>query len=86
MKFSLLLLRSAEITREIFFNTRKEIPYLRAAIQYPMFFQFRKLYLLTFLHDSTKHAFSVLGRIITEATTQIYGKNAREFKTLRIQI
>ena len=51
-----------------------------------LFFQLRKLYLLTFLDDTTKHAFSVLGRIITEEITQIYGKNAREFKKLRIQI
>ena len=86
--FLFSLLRSAEITREIFFNTRKEIPYLRAAIQYPMFFQFRKT-VSSYISSRTvtKHAFSVLGRIITEATTQIYGeKCSRVLKTLRIQI
>lgn len=30
--------------------------------------------ILTFLHDSAKHAFSVLGRPITEETTPIFGK------------
>ena len=68
-----------------YFSTLEEKFHISSRPHSTLFFQLRKLYLLTFLHDSARHAFSVLGRAITEETTPIFGKNTREFKTLRTQ-
>lgn len=57
-----------------YFSTLEEKFHISSRPYSTLFFQLRKLYLLTFLHDSAKHAFSVLGRPITEETTPIFGK------------